>query len=197
MRAGPAPPGRVEWGWRRHSRDALWSSSPQKKKALKNKVSSTWVLALVTPVPPNDLFTPGKCNGEFLRLSPAPDSHRASEGRRGTDRTPGCRATHLTRWLLRGVLVAGRWYGALVGAEPWAGVLHRPHPWAPPARCCPPAWPGPATPVSTRAHLMSRQGDRGGDIMVSSGGERGELLPPRSALPWPPQRLPGIQPHQL
>ena len=183
------------WGWRRHSRDALWSSSPQ-KKAPRNSVSSTWISARATPAPSNDPFMPGKCNGEFLQPSPAPDSHQVSEGRRGADRTPCCRVTHLAHRLLRGILVAGRWHVAPAGAAPWAGVLHRPRPWAPPARCCPPAWPGPAATVSTRAHLMCLQGERGGDIMASSGREGGAasaLLCTAMAPQWPP----GIQLHRL
>ena len=194
VRAGPASPGRDGDGG---GTAGMPCGHPRhKKKAPRNSVSSTWILARATPAPSNDPFMPGKCNGEFLQPSPAPDSHQVSEGRRGADRTPCCRVTHLAHRLLRGILVAGRWHVAPAGATPWAGVLHRPWPWAPPARCCPPAWPGPAATVSTRAHLMCLQGERGGDIMASSGREGGAasaLLCTAMAPQWPP----GIQLHRL
>ena len=131
-----------------------WGHPHPPEKAARNNVFSTWVLAWATPVPSNDPFMPGKCNREFLWLSPAPESHQVSEGRWEADRMPGCRVICLTRWLLRGVLVAGRWHMVPVGVVLWAGVLHQPWPWALPIMCCSPAW----SRATTLALLMCPQG---------------------------------------
>lgn len=64
----------------------LRSSSP-KNPAPRSNVSSTWVLAVVTPAPPNAPFTPGKCNGEFppgCRLLQVPMTWGAQQWERGS-----------------------------------------------------------------------------------------------------------------